>query len=79
MFCLKALSHECRIGQRMRNELWLAHEEQKLMTLTNEKNNKRKQHKLPNDERPLKGSNGHETHFRRIAMDAKKMAFVPYT
>ena len=31
------------------------------MTLTKEKNNTHKQRTLPNDERPVKGSNGHET------------------
>ena len=42
------------------------------MTLTKEKSNTHKQRKLPNDERPVKGSNGHETHFRQISTDAKK-------
>ena len=42
------------------------------MTLTKEKNNPHKQRKLTNDERPVKGSNGYETHFRRISTDAKK-------
>ena len=38
---LKALSHECCIGQHMKNELRLTHE--KRMTLTKEKNNTHKQ------------------------------------
>ncbi len=42
------------------------------MTLTKEKSNTYKQRKLPNDERPVEGSNGHETHFRQISTDAKK-------
>ena len=43
------------------------------MTLTKEKkSNTHKQRKLPNDELPVKGSNGHETHFRQISTDAKK-------
>ncbi len=41
------------------------------MTLTKEKSNTHKQHKLPNDERPVKGSNEHETHFRQISTDVK--------
>ncbi len=41
------------------------------MTLTKEKGNTHKQRKLPNDERPVKGSNGHETRFRQISTDAK--------
>ncbi len=59
----------------MRNELRLTHE--KRMTLTKEKKNTHKQPTLPNDERPFKGSNGHETHFQQILTDAKKLAFVP--
>ncbi len=43
------------------------------MTLTNEKNNTHKQRKLPNDERPVEGSNGHETHFWKITTDAKNV------
>ncbi len=42
------------------------------MTLTKEKNNTHKQRKLPNDERPVKGSNWHETHFQQISTDARK-------
>ena len=38
------------------------------MTLTKEKRNSHKQRKLPNDKRPVKGSNGR---FRRISTDAK--------
>ena len=52
MFLLKTWSHECRIGQRTRNELLLTHE--KRMTLTKEKSNTHKQRKLPNDELPVK-------------------------
>ena len=51
------------------NEWRLTHV--KRMPLTEEKNNMLKQRKLPNDECPSKGSNGHETHFRRISTDAK--------
>ncbi len=40
-----------------------------------EKYNTHKPRKLPNDERPVKGSNGHETYFRQISTDAK-MTFV---
>ncbi len=69
MHCiLKAVSHECRIGQRMKNEWCLTHE--KWMMLTKEKNDLHKQHKLPNDERPVKGLN--EMHFRRIWKNARK-------
>ena len=42
------------------------------MTLIKEKNNTHKQRKLPNDERPVKGSNWHETHFQQISTDARK-------
>ncbi len=42
------------------------------MTLTKEKNNTHKQRRLPDDERPVEGSYGHETHFRRISTDAKQ-------
>ena len=42
---------------------------EKRMTLTKRKNNTHKQRTLPNDERPFKGSNGHETYFRRISTD----------
>ncbi len=42
------------------------------MTLTKEKNNTHKQRKLPNDECPLKGSNGHETDIN----GCQKMVFV---
>ncbi len=73
---LKVLSHECRIGQRIKNEWGLTHE--KRMTLTKEKSNTHKQRKLPNDERPVKASNRHETHFRQISTDAKKW-FVRHT
>ncbi len=44
------------------------------MTLTKEKNNSDKQRTLPNDERPLKGSNGRETDIN----GCQKMAFVPH-
>ncbi len=30
----------------------------------------------PYDERPVKGSNGHETYFQRVSTDIPKMAFV---
>ncbi len=43
------------------------------MTLTKEKNNTHKQRTLPNDEHQFKGSNKHETHFRHISADAKKL------
>ncbi len=39
---------------------------EKRMTLAKEKNNTHKQRTLPNDERPLKRSNGLETHFLDI-------------
>ena len=42
------------------------------MTLTKEKHNTHKQRQLPNDERPFKGSNGHETDIN----GCQKMAFV---
>ena len=45
------------------------------MALTKEKNNTQKQRTLPNDERSLKGSNGHETDINGW----QKMAFVPHT
>ncbi len=64
-------------GQSMRNEWRLTIK--KRMTLTKEKNNTHKQHTLPNDERSFKGTNGHETHFRRISTDAKlEMAYVSH-
>ncbi len=66
----KALSHECHIGQRMRNEWRLTHE--KRMTLTKEKNNMQTQRKLPNDGRPVTGSNGHVTQFDRYQRMPKK-------
>ena len=46
---------------------------EKRMTLTKEKNSKHIQRKLPNNERQVKGSNGHEMHFRRISTDAKNL------
>ncbi len=54
----------------MRNEWLLTHE--KRITLTKEKNNTHKQRKLPNDERPVKESNEHETHFPKISTNDKK-------
>ncbi len=45
---------------------------EKRITLTKKKSNTHKQRKLPNDERPIKGSNEHETHFLQISTDAKK-------
>ena len=51
---LKALSHECRIGQRITNEKRLTHEKE--MTLSKEKNNTHKQRTLTNDGRPFKES-----------------------
>ena len=65
----KALSHECRIGQRMRNEWSLTHE--KRMTLTKEKNNTHKQRTWPNDERPFKESDVH-------IKGRQEVSFVPY-
>ncbi len=53
----------------MRNERLLTQEKQK--TMTKKKSNTHKQRNLPNDERPVKGSNEHETHFLQISMDAK--------
>ncbi len=41
------------------------------MTLTKEENNTHKQRKWPYDERPVKDSNGYETHFWRISTHAK--------
>ncbi len=61
------------VTSRTRNERRLTHE--KRMTLIKEKNNKHKQRTLPNDERPFKGSNGHETDITGY----QKMAFVPHT
>ncbi len=49
-----------------------------LMMLTKVKNNTHEQRQLPNDEGPDKGSNGHETLFRRISTDAEKMTFVSH-
>ena len=43
---LKAMSHKCRMGQRMRNEWRLMHE--KRMTLTKKKNNTHKQRRMMN-------------------------------
>ncbi len=45
------------------------------MTLTKENNYTHKQRTLPNDERPVKGSNGHETDIN----GCQKIAFVPHT
>ena len=59
--------------QRMRNEWRLMIK--KRMTLTKEKNNTHKQRTLPNNERPFKGSNGHETDIN----GCQKMTFVPHT
>ncbi len=46
----------------------------KRMTLTKEKNNTHKQRTLPNDERPVKGPNGHESDINGF----HKIAFVPH-
>ena len=73
-FFNKALSQECRIGQRMGNELCLTHEER--MTLTMKKNNTYKR-TLPNDEHPFKD----QTFMKRIFDGCQwmpKMVFVPY-
>ena len=60
-------------GQRMRNEWRLTIK--KRMMLTKEKNNTHKLRILPNDERPFKGSSGHETDIN----GCQKKAFVPHT
>ena len=68
---LKAWSHECRIGQHVRNECRL--------TLTKEKNNTLKQRTLiPNDERLFRGSNVMNVHETDIN-GCQKMAFVANT
>ncbi len=60
---------------------WSAHEKRMTfsnktgMMVTKEINNTYKQRTLPNDERPLKGSNGHETDIN----GCQKTAFVPHT
>ena len=60
-------AHECRIVPYRH----ATHE--KRITLTWEKNNTHKQRKLLYDERPVKGSNGHEMNSRQISTtDAKK-------
>ena len=70
---LSALSQECHIATY---EKRLTHK--KRMMLTKEKNYSHKQRKLTNDERPVKGSNWHETHFRRAINGCQKMAFVSH-
>ena len=66
---LKALSHECRIvphrpthEKRMTFNAWKANDVDKVTRTNNAK--------LPTDERPVKGSKGHETHFWQTSTDA---------
>ncbi len=70
---LKALLHEWRIvpnspthEKRMTFNAWKTNDVDK------GENNTHKQRTLPNDECPVKASNGHETQFRRISTNAKK-------
>ena len=64
---LKALSHECRMRNKWRLTIKIR------MTLTKEEKNTYKQSTLPN-ERPFKGSNGHETDIN----GCQKMPFVSH-